>query len=137
MLVGEDFHTLDGKGRVVMPAKYRRELESGCVVTKGRDGQLMIYTTDAFEKKSDEMDALTDTPVNRDLIRTFFGGADVQTMDKAGRILVKPELRNYSGLEPGEEVALVGIRKGIEVWSKPRYLAIRQRGEQNYLAEGE
>jgi MraZ protein len=135
-LVGEDFHTLDGKGRVVMPSKYRHELEGGCVVTKGRDGQLLIYTTAAFERKSDEIDALPDTPENRDLTRTFFGGADIQTMDKAGRILVKPELRGYAGLDPGEEVALVGIRKGIEVWSKPKYLAIRDRAEQTYQARG-
>ncbi len=135
-MVGEDFHRLDGKGRVVMPAKYREELNPGCVVTKGRDGQLVIYTKAAFDRKGDEVDALPDTPDNRALARVFFGGAEMQEPDNAGRILIKPEHRAYAALATGEEVALVGVRRGIEVWNKDKYLEIREIGEQNYLSQG-
>lgn len=119
-----------------MPAKYRDDLSSGCVVTKGRDGQLVIYTQAAFDRKGDEVDAMPDTPENRALARVFFGGAEVQDPDNAGRILIKPEHRTYAGLETGNEVALVGVRRGIEVWNKDRYLEIRDIGEQNYLSQG-
>lgn len=119
-----------------MPSKYREQLEGGCVVAKGRDGQLMIYTRDSFDRRGDEIDALPDTPENRHLARIFFGGAEVQEMDKAGRILIKEELRKFARLELGAELALVGVRKGIEIWNKESYLVAREQGEESYLARG-
>ncbi len=119
-----------------MPSKYREELEDGCVVAKGRDRQLMIYTLESFDKKGREIEELPDTVESRDLARVFFGGAEVQAMDKAGRILIKEELRRFAGLELGSEVAVVGVRRGIEVWKKEDYLRAREQAEETYLARG-
>lgn len=135
MLVGEDFHTLDGKGRVVIPSKYRRELEPTCIVTKGKDRQLVIYTAEGFAKAGDEIESQTDTRIRRQQALVFFGGSDEQSLDKAGRILVSSELRSYAGLELGEEIALVGVRKGIEVWRRETYLEARAAAEQMYVSE--
>lgn len=135
MLVGLDYHTLDGKGRVVMPARYRGALQAGCYVSKGRDRQLVIWTSPAFLKKGEEMDQLPDTPEARMQIRTFFGASDHQELDKAGRIMVKQELRDWAGLDLSEELALVGIGVAIEVWNRALYLAAREKAERSYLGE--
>ena len=102
MFLGEYFHSLDGKGRVVMPSGFRRRLEDGCVITKGRDGQLLIFASGDFEQKASEMiDQQPEDKGGRRFARTYFAGADLQTPDKSGRVIVKPDLRDYADLEPG------------------------------------
>ncbi len=135
MLLGEYFHSLDGKGRVVLPSSFRRELEKGCVLAKGQDGQLVIYPLDTFQTLAEEVMA---NPQNRDgrrFSRTVFGGADHQEMDKSGRVLVKPDLRQFAGLEAGTEIAVVGVFNHVELWEKDRYLDDRTTGDERYVDE--
>lgn len=135
VFLGDYFHTLDGKGRVVMPSSFRENLENGCVITKGQDGQLVIFSVEDFRRKAAEVMEQPQDKVGRRVSRTVFGGADMQTPDKSGRVLVKPELRQYAGLETTTELAVVGVFDHVELWDKDRYLAERASGDQVYLEE--
>ena len=138
MFLGEYFHSLDGKGRVVMPSAFRRALEEGCVLTKGQDGQLVVYSKDDFAAKATEV--TEDRPrnrVGRRFTRTVFGGADLQTPDKSGRLLVKTDLREFAELEAGSEIAVVGVFDHVELWNRDTYLEDRAAGDESYLEEDE
>ena len=135
MFLGEYFHTLDGKGRVVMPSSFRRRLEDGCVITKGQDGQLVIFPVDQFEKLASEVLGQPQNKDGRRFSRTVFGGADLQTPDKTGRVLVKPDLREYATVELSNEIAVVGVFDHIELWEKDRWLSDRAAGDEIYLEE--
>lgn len=135
VFLGEYFHSLDGKGRVVMPSGFRRRLEEGCVITKGQDGQLVLFAADDFEKKAAEVTEQPQDKRGRRFSRTLFAGADLQTPDKSGRVLVKPDLRDFAGLELGTEIAVLGVFEHIELWEKDRYLTERASGDESYLDE--
>lgn len=135
MFLGEYFHSLDGKGRVVMPSSFRRRLEDGCVIAKGQDGQLVIFAASDFEEKAGEVLQRTQDRGGRRFSRTVFGGADLQILDKSGRVLVKPDLRDFAKLELSSEVAVVGIFDHVELWEKERHLSDRVAGDQSYLEE--
>jgi len=122
MYKGKYVHTIDAKGRVIVPSKFRDQLGDSFVVTKGADGCLNIYDEEgwnAFEETLKEM------PMNRKEVRQvarFFlaGAADVE-VDKLGRILIPQDLRDYAGLE--KDVILTGMADKIEIWSKDRFEA--------------
>ncbi len=135
VFLGEYFHSLDGKGRVVMPSSFRRRLEDGCVVTKGQDGQLVIFSAEDFEKKASEVIERPQDRRGRRFSRTVFGGADLQTLDKSGRVLVKPDLREFANVETATEIAVVGVFDHVELWKKEVYLADRETGDETYLVE--
>jgi MraZ protein len=135
VFLGEYFHSLDEKGRVVLPSSFRRELEEGCVVAKGRDGQLMIYGLDVFREMAGEVTSQPQDRGGRRFSRTVFAGADQQDLDKSGRVLVKPDLRGFAGLEPSTEVAVLGVFDHVELWDKDRYLADRATGDESYVDE--
>ena len=135
MFLGEYVHSLDGKGRVVMPSGFRRRLEEGCVITKGQDGQLVIFAADDFEKKAAEVMDHPQDRTGRRFSRTVFAGADLQTPDKSGRVLVKPDLRQFAALELGTEIAVLGVYDHIELWDKDRHVTDRASGDQSYLEE--
>ncbi|HEX6287236.1 MAG TPA: division/cell wall cluster transcriptional repressor MraZ [Acidimicrobiia bacterium] len=137
MFLGEYFHSLDGKGRVVMPSGFRRRLEDGCVITKGQDGQLIIFAADDFESKAAEVMARPQDKEGRRFSRTIFAGADLQTPDKSGRVLVKPDLREFAGLETGTEVAVLGLFDHIELWEKDRHLQEKASGDESYIDQEE
>lgn len=135
MLLGEYFHSLDGKGRVVLPSSFRRELEGGCVIAKGQDGQLVIYPIEVFKSMAVDVASAAPSRHSRRFARTVFGGADHQDIDKTGRVLVKPDLREFASLETGTEVAVVGVFNHVELWEKDRYLADRSAGDERYVDE--
>jgi len=135
VFLGEYFHTLDGKGRVVMPSSFRRGLEDGCVVAKGQDGQLVIFPVEEFEKRATEVLGQTQDRDGRRFSRTVFGGADLQSLDASGRVLVKPDLRGFADVELTTEIAVVGVFDHVELWEKGRYVTDRETGDQMYLDE--
>ena len=135
MFLGEYFHSLDGKGRVVMPSSFRRRLEEGCVITKGQDGQLVIFAADDFETKATEVIERPQDKGGRRFSRTVFAGADLQSPDKSGRVLVKDDLRRFASLVAGTEIAVLGVFDHIELWEKDRYVAERVSGDESYLEE--
>ena len=117
MFMGEYDHSIDAKGRVIIPAKFRDQLGESFVVTKGLDGCLWIFAADEWEKFSQKLRAL---PVaNKDarkFARFFLAGASEAETDKTGRILLPQVLRDYAKLE--KDVALVGTGNRIEIWDR-------------------
>lgn len=118
-----------------MPSGFRRRLEDGCVITKGQDGQLVIFAAEDFEEKALAVIEQPQGRSTRKFARTFFAGADLQTPDKAGRVLVKPDLRDFAGLETGTEIAVLGLYDHIELWERERHAADRASGDEAYLDE--
>lgn len=116
MFIGEYQHSLDEKGRVIVPSKYREQLGESFVLTKGLDGCLFIYTLpewNTFEQKLKNL-PLTNTNA-RKFVRFFMSGAVECTTDKQGRILIPASLRVYSEIE--KDIVFIGMSNRIEVWS--------------------
>ena len=118
--MGEYNHTIDAKGRLIIPSKFRDSLGVEFVVTKGLDGCLFVYDNkewSAFEEKLKSL-PLTNKDA-RQFVRFFLAGATLAEVDKQGRILVPANLREFAGLE--KEVVLVGVASRVEIWSKARW----------------
>ena len=120
MFMSEYNHTVDTKGRLIVPSKFREQLGDEFVVTKGMDGCLFVYANDdwsAFEQK------LTSLPLinkeARKFSRFFLAGAAQVEVDKQGRILLPANLRQFAGLE--KDVVLVGVGSRIEIWSRENW----------------
>lgn len=137
MFLGEDTHSLDEKGRVVLPRRFRDALSDGCIVAKGEDHQLLVFTRDAYEQKAAEVIAAPNTRAGRRVRRIFFSGADEQGLDKSGRLLLKNELRSYAGLNDGAEVKVLGLYSHIELWNPDRFAMDKERGELDFTFDEE
>lgn len=118
-----------------MPSGFRRRLEDGCVVAKGQDGQLTISAVEDFQRRAADVMERPQDRGGRQFSRTVFGGADLQSLDKSGRVLVKPDLREFAGLSSGTEIAVVGVFDHIELWPKDTYLQDRAQGDDTYREE--
>ncbi len=120
LFMSEYNHTIDPKGRLIIPSKFRDKLGDVFVVSKGMDGCLFVYANDdwdEFQKK------LTSLPlINKDarkFARFFLAGAAEVEVDKQGRILLPATLREFAGLT--KDVVLVGVGSRIEIWSKENW----------------
>ena len=117
MLMGEYLHTIDAKGRIILPVKFRDELGDNFVITKGLDNCLFIYDQTEWEILSGKLKQLPlAKPEARAFVRFFFAGAMQLECDKQGRFLVPGNLREYAVLE--KDVVLIGVSNRVEVWSK-------------------
>lgn len=120
MFLGNHSHTIDTKGRMIIPAKMREELGERCIVTQGFDNCLAVYSLDAFQAKADKLNALPSSKAKvRILQRHFFGNAAEVEFDKQGRILVPATLRKFASLD--KEAIVVGQGGYIEIWSRTRW----------------
>ncbi len=120
MFMGEYNHTIDIKGRLIVPTKFREQLGEAFVIAKGNDGCLAIYTNEAWETFMKKIQAL---PANKDIrtyVRAIAGSAVAVEADKQGRVLVPGNLREYAGLD--KDVVLAGVIDKIEVWDKNRWM---------------
>ena len=115
MFLGEYSHSLDEKGRVVMPSKFRADLAVGCVVTKGQERCLYVFAHDRWDAEAADVMKLPRTDRRaRDFSRSFFGSASDQTLDRSGRCQIPEPLRQYAGLT--KDVTVVGVADHIEIW---------------------
>ncbi len=125
MLSGAYEHTLDDKGRVSLPAKHRMEMGDMLVLWLGLDGQINVYPQalweTAAENVTNQNQALKSA---RDLARIFYFAAECQ-VDRQGRILIPPTLRNEAEIET--DVLILGIRDHVEIWGQARWRAERAR----------
>lgn len=120
MLIGEYQHTVDSKGRIIIPSKFRDDLGDEFVITKGLDSCLFIYAQDEWKRVEDKLKTLPLT--NRDaraFIRFFFSGASECNLDKQGRILIPSNLREHSKLD--KEAVIIGVSTRLEIWSKEQW----------------
>lgn len=134
MFKGEYNHTVDTKGRLIVPAKFREMLGDTFVVTKGLDGCLFVYPNEEWtniENKFREIPLTTKDA--RKFSRFFFAGAADCEVDKQGRILIPSVLREFAGLK--KEVVLVGVLNRIEIWSKERWLGENEYEDMDEVAE--
>jgi MraZ protein len=129
MFLGSFSHTLDDKGRLTIPAKYRPELAAGVVLTRGLDRNLMLYPVDEWQRLSERIRQLPYTDRGaRDFRRLVFALAADAVPDKQGRILVPAELREYAGIDG--EAMVVGMDSYIEIWAPAAWSQLRTTVEQ-------
>ena len=130
MFMGEYSHSIDAKGRLIMPAKFREQLGDEFVVTKSPDKCLYVYTNEEWKNFEEKLATLPITNKGtRQFVRFFLAGAATCEVDKQGRILIPAVLREYAELD--KEVVLAGTSKRIEIWNKDRYLADQKEYEDN------
>ncbi|HEX3077044.1 MAG TPA: division/cell wall cluster transcriptional repressor MraZ [Lachnospiraceae bacterium] len=119
MFMGEYNHTIDAKGRIIVPAKFREELGEEFVVTLGLDGCLFVYPNSEWTNFVNELKGLPGNKDARQLQRYFMAGAAQCEVDKQGRILIPQKLREHAGLD--KDLVFVGVLSKIEIWSKERW----------------
>jgi MraZ protein len=106
---------LDDKGRVILPAKFRAELENGVVIARGQERCLYVFTTREFEALADKM---RQAPVTgkqaRDFMRVFLSGANAEVPDNQNRVTIPAALRAYAGL--GRDLTVIGVGNRAEIW---------------------
>lgn len=118
MLIGEYYHNLDAKGRVSVPSKFRDDLGSTFVLSKGLDDCLYAYSTSEWEIFKNEL--LTMRGANAQKIRRFFfSGATECEIDAQGRVVIPPSFRTYADLS--KELVIVGVSNRAEIWNKENW----------------
>ena len=131
MFLGEYQHSVDDKGRLVMPSKFRDSLAGGCVVTKGQEHCLYVFPLDRWEIEVERVNRLPRTNRrNRNYARSFFGAATDQTLDKQGRIQLPPTLRSFADL--GKDVVVVGVADRLEVWNTEAWVSLSDEADELY-----
>jgi MraZ protein len=132
---GEYEHTLDEKGRLIIPAKFRAGLAQGSFITRGMDGCLFIFPPNAWKDLSEKVGNL---PINEAHARLFsrmiFSGTECK-LDRQGRILLPPSLREHAEIE--NEVVVIGVNSRLEIWSKKRWQEQTTRMEEESSSIGE
>jgi len=135
MFVGTFPLSLDDKGRVILPVKFREALKDGAYVTKSLDGCLGIYTAGDFEAYASELkDKVRRGSVERTAVRTLMAGAAEVVPDRQGRITIPPALRTYAGLR--EAVVVTGFLDHIEVWDADKWPEVESAGSSSLAAAG-
>lgn len=126
--LGEFEHSLDDKGRLAVPARFRAALQDGLVITRGLDRCLVIWDTASWQNQSDRVSALNPFQGDaRRLQRFFFSGAVNAQPDKLGRVLIPQYLREYAQLE--SDVVVVGLADRVEVWARDGWQRERAEAE--------
>ena len=134
MFMGEYNHTIDGKGRLIIPSKFRESLGELFVVTKGLDGCLFVYDEQEWNRFEEKLKSLPLTNKDaRQFVRFFLAGAAEVEVDKQGRILLPANLREYAGME--KDVVLVGVASRVEIWSKERWEGAAAYEDMDEIAE--
>jgi MraZ protein len=136
MFKGEYNHTIDTKGRVIIPSKFREELGEKFVLTRGMDRCLAIYPQNAWDELEQKLAALplTSSADSRNIVRFLVNGATDCELDKQGRILVPSTLREYAGL--AKEVVIAGTLSYIEVWSKDHWSNTHSFEDMDIISQG-
>ena len=120
MLIGEYEHSLDAKGRLIMPAKLREDMGEKFILTTGLDGCLFGFSMSEWEKFEDKLKALPITNKNaRNFVRFFLSGATECELDKQGRFLIAGKLRDVAKLD--KDVTIIGAGTRIEIWDKAKW----------------
>lgn len=134
MFMGEYSHTVDAKGRLIVPSKFREQLGEEFVVTKGLDGCLFVYENSEWKTLEEKLHALPLTNTNaRKFSRFFLAGASTCEVDKQGRILLPLVLREFAGIV--KDVVLVGVGSRIEIWNKTAWADANTYDDMEEIAE--
>ena len=131
MFLGEYQHSLDAKGRLVLPRKFRGDLKDGCVITKGQEHCLYVFPMDRWQDEVDKVSRLPRTDRRaRNFARSFFAAASDQRLDKQGRVVVPEGLRRFASLN--KDVTVVGVAERIEVWATEVWEGVQAEADEYY-----
>ena len=119
MFMGEYHHSIDVKGRIIIPSKLRDDLGENFIVTRGLDGCLFLYPKEQWNNIINKYKELPDTKDKRQFLRIFLSGATTCEYDKQGRINIPKPLVNYADLR--KDCIIIGVDEKLEVWSKERW----------------
>ena len=132
MLIGEYEHSLDVKGRLIMPAKLREDMGEKFIITKGLDGCLFGFSQTEWSNFEEKLKTLPLTNKNaRDFVRFFLSGAIECEVDKQGRFLIASNLREYANME--KDVVIIGVGTRLEIWNKEKWK--QYNSEENISAD--
>ena len=127
MFLGEYEHTVDAKGRVAIPARFRAQMDRGAVISKGMGVCLSIYTMERWEEKSNELVAGKSSDELRDFERRIYPSASEIDLDGQGRMVLPAKLRTYARI--GSEVTIAGVRDHFEIWDRVVWQEYQERLE--------
>jgi len=131
MLMGEYHHSIDEKGRLIIPSKFRNELSTEFIVTRGLDKCLFVYSKKEWEKIVSKLSSLPFTKKDaRDFLRFFLSGATVCEFDKQGRINITSPLISYAGLN--KECVIIGVNERLEIWDEEKYNEFLSNNEDDF-----
>ena len=120
LFIGEYRHSLDVKGRIIVPSKFRDGLGDKFVLTKGLDGCLFAYSKEEWANFEEKIKTLPLTNKDaRAFVRFFFAGAVECEIDKQGRTLIPPMLREHAGLN--KDLVIIGVSNRVEIWSQEKW----------------
>lgn len=136
MFIGEYRHSIDEKGRMQVPVKWRSKLAEGAVLTKGFDGSLKCYPAAVWQGIAARLAALPQSqPEARAFVRQTLAGAVDVEIDKLGRVLVPAYLRQFGNLQ--KQVVLAGLHDHIEVWDEATWTTYLSKIDQESPAFSE
>ena len=128
MLIGEYIHTVDEKNRISLPARFRKEVGSQIVITRGLDSCLFLYPLSEWQKISEKLSNLSIGQAgSRGLNRFMLAGAVEVEVDNAGRILIPDFLKKFAGL--ASMVVFAGMHSRIEIWDETRWTTYKEKVE--------
>ena len=127
MFLGEYEHTIDAKGRIAVPARFRLQMDRGAVISKGMGTCLSVYTVVRWEEKSDELVAGKASDELRDFERRIYPSASEVELDNQGRMLIPAKLRTYATI--ASEVTIAGVRDHFEIWDRATWQRYQERLE--------
>jgi MraZ protein len=130
MFIGEYTHSIDQKGRVAVPAKFRVDLQRGAVVTRGLDSCLFIYTKKEWQKLAEKLTAVPLGQKNsRAFARLMLAGAMDAELDSQGRVVIPEYLRQFASLQ--KKVVVAGLYSRIEIWDHDKWQNYKAATEKN------
>lgn len=125
MFLGAYEHTIDAKGRMAVPARFRTQMDRGAVISKGMGSCLSVYTGQRWDEKSAELAADKASEELREFERRIYPSASEVELDTQGRMIIPAKLRAYAKLE--SEVTVVGVRDHFEVWDRATWQAYQDK----------
>ncbi len=134
MLIGEYEHSLDAKGRLIMPSKLRQDIGEKFIITKGLDGCLFVFSQNEWNNFETKLKTLPLSDKNaRNFVRFFLSGATECEIDKQGRFLIPANLRESAKLE--KDAMIVGVGTRLEIWNKETWLNCGENISADEIAE--
>ncbi len=131
MFLGEYQHSLDTKGRIIVPSKFREELGAKFIATKGLDNCLFLYPLDEWKLIEEKLRSLPFTRADvRSFARFFFSGASELEIDKQGRIVLPTNLRDYADIV--KDLIVIGVGSRVEIWASEKWRDYNQMAESSY-----
>ncbi len=130
MFMGEYHHTIDEKGRIIIPSKFREDLGEKFIITRGIENCLFVYSLSSWEKITNKLETLPFTKKDaRQFVRFFLSGATTAEFDKQGRVNVTSPLVSYANLQ--KDCVVIGTGDRLEIWSEENWNAFFESASSN------